>query len=173
MAGRARRFVQPKTRRTSQWLAFIASVTAVASGGAEVLIASLNAAALALRPFTVVRTHLRYQVISDQVAATESQFGALAVAVVSEEASAVGITAMPSPDTDRDSDLFYVYEDFVNDFTLLSAAGFNTWNPGGKIDSKAMRKVNSDQDIVLTVGAASASDGFGLYVAGRMLIKLH
>ncbi len=172
MAGRAGRQVRGPRRLTS-WFGIDATVTAVASGGAEVLIASLSAAALALRPFTIVRTYITYQVISDQVIATESQFGSFAMAVVSEEAAAVGITAMPSPDTDRDSDLFYLYEDFANDFTFLSAAGFNTWNPGGKVDSKAMRKVNDDQDIVLTVGAVSASDGFGLYTAGRMLVKLH
>ena len=57
-------------RRQTLWLGLgMNSVTMTAAGGT--LTHSLNAAALALRPFTIVRTIIAYQLQSDQAAAIE------------------------------------------------------------------------------------------------------
>ena len=70
-------------RCESLWI-FIspANVTLTAVGGT--LITSLNASALALRPFTVVRTHLELYMRSDQSAAAEDQSCAFGACVVSD-----------------------------------------------------------------------------------------
>ena len=58
-------------RRLTTWIGFNPVQTdglAVAGGSA---IFSLNAAALALRPFTIVRTHFEFALRSDQAGAIE------------------------------------------------------------------------------------------------------
>ena len=95
--------------------------------------------------------------------------------VVSDQAEAIGITAIPTPITDIESDLWYLHQFFLGDFLFLTSAGFNS--PTGvekSIDSKAMRKVNDGQDVVL-VGQSDivSGDGTTVMVAGRLLIKEH
>ncbi len=92
-------------RRKSLWLDFASIfVDRAALAAASVsLVSSLNAAALALRPFTIVRTRGLLIVQSDQVAATEQPFGALGLSVVTDQASAIGISAVPTPITDAGS----------------------------------------------------------------------
>jgi len=142
--------------------------TMSAEGG--LVLASLNAAALLLRPFTIIRSHYELQITSDQGAAPESQLGAFGVCVVSQQASAIGVTAIPTPVTDGGSDLFLVHQYY---------AGFGDTSVSDRaatritIDSKAMRKVNEDQDMVLVSEFDSQGEGQIIEVAGRFLIKLH
>jgi len=73
---------------------------------------------------------------------------------------------------DSKSDLWFIHQYLVNDFTFVSSVGFDA--AGGNrytIDSKAMRKVNEDQDVVLVGEFSSTGSGFTLMVAGRLLIK--
>ena len=53
---------------------------------------------------TVRRTILDYTILSDQVAVTEVQSGALGMIVVNDVVAALGITAVPGPVTDRNDD---------------------------------------------------------------------
>jgi len=98
----------PGPRRDTLWF-FIGSsvVNLTALGGT--LLTSLNAAALSLRPFTVIRTHLSVHLRSDQFAASEEQAAGVGMAVVSDEASAIGVSAIPTPVTDAASDLWFVH----------------------------------------------------------------
>ena len=114
--------------------------------------------------------------ISDQLIATEDQEVGYAKAVVSDQASAIGITAVPTPVTDSASDLFHVYEMLFGSFSFLSSVGYdqvggtrNVWT----IDSKAMRKVNDDQDIVTMIETSGTSEGVIVVSFTRTLIKLH
>ncbi len=159
-------------RRETSWLSIAATTTTLASGAA--LISSLNAAALALRPFTIVRTYLEIQISSDQASASEAQIGAVGMAVVSDQATAVGVTAVPTPTTEIGSDLFYLHQVCMSRMLLHTAVGVES--PRGRIysiDSKAMRKVNNDSDVIL-VGEADASQaGLIFDIMGRFLIKEH
>jgi len=161
------------SKRESSWFSVPPTQTTfTASGGT--LIASLNATGLAHRPFTIVRTHLLIGILSDQVTVNETQVGALGLAVVSDQAAAVGITAIPTPITDLGSDLWYVHQMAYNDLLIgpgnIIAGQTNLFT----IDSKAMRKVNDDQDVVI-VGELDGGTSFGfiLTVGGRFLIKEH
>ncbi len=95
-------------RRETLWLSVDATRTIVTAVGGT-LVTSYGAGALALRPFTIVRTRLLIFVQSDQAAAVEATFGAYGQAVVSDQVSAIGITAVPTPVTDLASDLWYVH----------------------------------------------------------------
>ncbi len=136
------------------------------------MVASLNAAALAFRPFTVVRTRIELYVRSDQVAATEDQSGAMGMAVVSSQAVAVGVTAIPTPVTEIGSDLWFVHQTIFN-AEFGDSAGGNGANRGHHwtIDSKAMRKVEDGQDVVIVIEDAGLGGGARFFIGGRMLIK--
>ncbi len=162
-------------RRETSWLFLAATQTALVSGSSAALVSVLNAAALGLRPFTIIRSHLEALIISDQQGATESQISAVGIAIVGDQATTIGITAVPRPASDAGSDLWFLHQWMLNDFTRGSdATGFQS-NAGThySIDSKAMRKVEDGQDLALVLENDTLSDGTAITLAGRVLIKLH
>ena len=165
----ARVIARPRARgsvRRSLWLPLDVTVATI-GGGQAVLLASLNAAALAMRPFTIVRTHMALYLQSDQAAAVETQSVAFGCAVVSDQAVGVGITAVPTPFTDMDSSLFFAHQVCFADAGTLTDRTI-----GGsyfQVDSKAMRKVDNGSDLVITV--ETFNYGVSLSSAGRILIK--
>jgi hypothetical protein len=147
-------------------------VTLTSTGTA--LLYTASAAEDALRPYTVIRTHLYLNIASDQVVASESGLMAVGFAVVSDQASAIGITAVPTPITDLDSDAWYLHQFLSTQFTLLSAVGFTGGtNKEINVDSKAMRRVEDGFDNIVTVEVSAGSDGIAIETAGRQLLKLH
>jgi len=162
-----------KNVRQTFWIAPAFTSTTVAPG-TPVIDTSLNAAALALRPFTIVRVRGVVVIASDQQAATEAQMAAYGEAVVSEQASAIGVTAVPTPVADGGSDLFYVYQLLLNRFKFVSSIGFDgTEGQVYTIDSKAMRKVEDGQDVVGVIEASATGNGTQILVSTRLLVKLH
>ncbi len=105
--------------------------------------------------------------MSDQSAATETQSAAIGWAVVSDQAVAVGVTAVPTPVSELGSDLWFVHQ-------YILARGINLADYQQiEIDSKAMRKVEEGSDVVVVGERGAASDGVQLLQAARFLIKLH
>jgi len=160
-------------RRSTVWVGIgFTQFTQTAPGGT--ITNSGNAQLLALRPFTIVRTHLEGLIFSDQEAADESQIGAVAGAIVSEQAVAIGITAVPTPVTDLGSDLFFLHQVMLNRFQLATASGFDgSSGTRYSIDSKAMRKVNEDQEAIFVAELSGVGSGWTMILGGRILIKLH
>ncbi len=168
--GRSRVVVGRTQRRKMTWIGFNLSVTVPASS--VVLMGTFNAAALGDRPFTIVRTRAMLHVLSDQAAVTESPFGAIGAMIISDQASAVGITAIPDPVANSDAPWF-LWEPWSLQFNFLSSVGFDA-NAGYSrmIDSKSMRKVNDNEDLAI-VATNSVAEGAIVRFIGRMLIKLH
>ena len=173
----ARQFTRGRGRagskRMTSWLT-IDGFGATVSNSA-VLVASLTTLEKAKRPFTIVRTRMEVFHSSDQTVANESQVAAIGLCVVSEQAEAIGITAVPTPETDAASDLWFVHQWILNEYTIVSGVAIDA-NAGQRysIDSKAMRKVNEDEDVVVVVeGATLFGGGSNILFAGRMLIKEH
>ncbi len=158
-------------RRESLWVAGDFATATLASTNAVALTHSPNAALLALRPYTVVRTRGFMYVSSDQTGASEIYTISMGHAVVSDQAQAIGITALPTPDTDRGSDLFFVFEDLFGRFEFISGVGTQERGIWKEYDSKAMRRVNDDEQCVVTVECPSTSGIISH--AFRTLIKLH
>ncbi len=159
-------------KRLTLWLDIPPAVTNVTAVGGTI-IQSLNAAALALTPFTVVRTHMLIAIGTDQLAADENQVAALGLAVVSDQAVAVGVTAIPTPVTDAASDLWFAHQYLMSQFDFGSAIGFANASREYAIDSKAMRKVEDGQDIVIVVEQSAVGFGATVTSAGRMLVKVN
>jgi len=175
MAGRATRFrgrTFAKSDRQAVWLGIDIDPVTIAAG-ATVLVATLNAAALALRPFTVVRTRAMINWGSDQAAASEAPLGALGLIVVSDQAAAAGSGSVPSPVGNTDAP-FFVWEPLISTFLFGDLTGFI--EPSGYnlvVDSKAMRKVGVNEDVAIQVGNTSSAEGAIAVMIGRMLVKLH
>ena len=149
----------------------LTTIVASANG----LVGLLSAGALLLRPFTILRTRMLISFESDQIAASERPFGSFGEIVVTSTASAIGATAIPSPGSttgDPNADWF-VHQNMAASLQFLSGVGFE----GNEathyvVDSKAMRKVGPDDDVVLMF---QEEGGFGavLGTQGRRLIQLH
>jgi len=170
----ARRFSNRRpivsAKRGNVWIGVDISATVVGAG-TKVLLGIYNAAALALRPFTVVRTRLIVHWSTDQFSATEKPVGAMGMIVVSDQATGIGATAVPDPISQSDAP-FFVWEGLVSEFTFATAIGFSV--RGGEVtvvDSKAMRMVGNNEDVAI-VGTNTSSVGADIVVIGRQLVKL-
>jgi len=160
-------------RRETKWFDIPPTRVTLAAADTANLLLVLTTAEKANRPFTIVRTRLVFQIVTDQDAADENYGCALGLAVVSDQATAIGVTAIPTPNTDRASDLWFLFEDLVASFGFGDATGFINDGASKYVDSKAMRKVEDGSDIAVVVESHNNSQGLLAFVAGRMLIKMH
>ena len=168
---RGSRFVRPAPR-SMVWVGTGLSVSTTTT--AATLLSSLNAAALGLRPFTVVRTRMGITLLSDQEAAGESSQGALGMVVVSDSAAAAGVASVPTPLTEVNTD-FFVYKPLFHVYAHDTNVGFQHIVGDASVhwvDSKAMRKVDLDDNIVI-VYEQRTQIGSLIAIEGRMLVKLH
>ncbi len=155
-------------RRQTEWFPSSDSSAAAALAAATfVFDQSLTTAEKAKRPFTVTRTVGSLFISSDQSAAIEFPFGALGFIVVSDKASATGVTAVPDPITQEGSDGWFVYRSF----------GVSGNPEEGRVlhefpfDSRAQRKVQDGEDIAVVISNASVH-GLSYILKFRLLIKV-
>ena len=129
MAHSRTRITRGLTRETF-WIFVTETIISLGSPSTAVLINSFSVGLLAVRPFTIIRTHGFFGIRPDQIAADENFDAALGFAVVSDQASAIGVTAVPTPFTDMGSDLFFVHQMLMARFEFLSSIGTrNTVDP--------------------------------------------
>jgi len=164
-------FRNNRMRRATQWLEGPFVSTTLASTNAVALTLVMTAAEKALRPFTVVRTRGTLHVRSDQTGALESYGAMMGMCVVSEQAVAIGVSAVPTPDTDLASDAWFVHESVFGVFGFVSGVGVLELGQTHRYDSKAMRKVEEGFEVIQVmecpVNSGTVQDSL------RMLIKLH
>jgi len=158
-------------RRMTQWAGSVDSTTSqTLAAGASVLDQSLSQATLGqLVPATVVRTRGNLWITSDQTSANEQGFGALGMAVVTEQARVAGVGSIPTPITNEANEQWFVWESFLGYFATGQG---ETWQRY-QFDSKAQRKVQEGDAIVVTLENASALFGLEYIIKFRMLLKLH
>ncbi len=160
-------------RRETLWAPIPFTIMTITGGGVA-LVATASASEDALRPYTVVRTHLHASLSSDQLIATETQVVAVGLAVVSDQASAIGVSAVPTPVTDLASDAWYLHQWIMNEMFFITGVGFEAgMNKEADWDSKAMRRIEDGFDNILVVEAPAGLDGLNISLAGRQLLKLH
>ncbi len=161
-------------RRETIWVGVQEVNVTLAAANSAALINTGGVGIAALRPFTVVRTRLTWFCRSDQTGALESYQAALGVAVVTDQASAIGITAVPTPFTDIDSDIWLMHETVAGIFLFISGSGVHP--VGGtlrQLDSKAMRKVEDGFNLSFMLENSGVSNGTTNLTSGRVLLKLH
>ena len=125
------------------------------------------------QPVTIMRTRGVLFVASDQVVASELTAGVMGMAVVSTPAATAGIASVPTPVTENFSDLFFLHQYYgLNVGTNSATTSLNTVKGFAyPFDSKAMRKVNDDESIIVTLENATTV-GINFAMMFRMLIKL-
>ncbi len=164
-------FVRPPAR-SNVWIGAGFSVQTVAASS-SVLLATYSASALALRPFTIVRTRLVIMFESDQDVGSERGQCVYTEQVVTQVATTAGIASVPTGITDTNAD-YYVYQPLFQRFRFKTAVGFAMHGNGltWVVDSKAMRKVGVLDDIAVVIENRLAT-GNDIQVEGRQLVKLH
>ena len=159
-------------KRETLWTNVTFGVDTLASG-TPVNITTLSATGLALRPFTVIRARGLFSVATDQEAADEVQMAAYGACIVSDQAQAIGVTAIPTPVTDSGSDLWFAYQLGFAQFRFGDATGFGNISKEFEIDSRAMRKVEEGQTLVEVIENSAAGQGVNTLTGVRFLFKLH
>ncbi len=163
-------------RRETIWFGGTSFNQTLAATTSVAFVQLLNASALALRPFTIIRTRGLIRVSSDQSTGSELYGASYGHAVVSDQAVAVGVTGLPTPTADSASDLWMVYEMLHGNLRLNTSVGIFEAGHERIIDSKAMRKVEDGQDLAILVeGPGAGLASMGSFITGftRILVKLH
>ena len=168
----ARRHGNSSPQRLTQWVR-----TDAGSGGTGYKSLAVGSAVIDQSlPFTtaatIIRTRGSVSTVSDQVAANEAPFGAYGICVVSNQAFAIGITAIPTPYTDADSDLWFVHGYWYCPFAFGSAVGFNNVSQRTDFDSKVMRRISEDETVVMVMENGDATGGISYRFDFATLIKL-
>jgi len=170
----ARRFPARKAggpKRQTTWIGPADQGYIALASTTKVLLASFDPSAAGLVKPTVVRTRGPLSVRPNVYSADVDIVGAFGVAVVSDQAFGIGITAIPGPFDDANWDGWFVWQSFSYRFELVDGTGdFYPASSEIEIDSKAMRKISQNETIVLVmqsqVGAMSISAPL------RLLFKL-
>ena len=154
-------------RRQTEWSGLAAQgYVGVADAGAT-LVSSIS--------FAEVATLIRHRgTISLQVTtpgADEDIVGAFGMGMVSSEALAVGVTAMPEPFSDSDWGGWMVWQPFAHHWEFQSGIGVLRADWEYIIDSKAMRKVGPNTALVTIV--ESFTGAFQIAETVRSLLLLH
>lgn len=153
-------------KRLAQWLApAVQGYTAVAATGATIL-----AFASFEEPLTIVRTRGQISVRPTVATADLDIVGAFGAAIVSTEAFTAGIASVPEPFSDADWGGWYVWRSFAYSMEFGTAVGVERLSWDFEVDSKAMRKLSSNETIVFV--AESIVGAFSITSSLRTLLKL-
>ena len=163
-------FQPRKAKRLTEWLAFTSNAPIVVPATTSLLFLSFSQVNLSeIVPFTIVRIHGRIVWGSDQEVANEQPIGAVGIAIVKEPARAIGITAIPTP-IDEASDDAWLMHRFLE--SRVTAASTDDRILNIEFDSKAMRRLEDGDSIVLTVENSSTVGAF-FNIQARILAMLH
>ena len=124
---------------------------------------------------TIIRCRGYFKGFTDQNTDTQTPFGAIGIAVVTANAFAAGVAAIPAPYSDSGSEkwLYHAYwGSHIQRAGAASGDGVTLQIADIEIDSKAMRKVTGDDVIVFMVENQSALDAMLYLFNVRMLFKL-
>jgi len=176
MARSFRRMIRGRSRSVREmiWAGTQFNEASIAANSV-VLLTVLNAAALAFRPFTIIRTHMLVSWATDQTSASEETLGALGKIIVSDQAAGAGVASVPDPSIDADAP-WYVWQPLAFK-SLAIGTPSNEFHPLTSrqyvVDSKAMRKVEGNETSVMVAANADSVHGARISVIGRFLLKLH
>ena len=141
----------------------------VASNG-KTIIASFDPAGIGLVKPIIVRTRGEVSAKVAAPGATAVIVGAYGLAVVSDRAFTAGAGSIPGPFTDASWDGWFVWRSFSMNWEFDDASGVRFSTKDQEVDSKAMRKVNDDETVVMI--AESQVGAFDISMPLRMLMKL-
>ena len=169
-------FRRSVVRRATEWIGFVSTGEfQIAAPSTALVLGTISQVELAdFVPFTLIRIRGWFSHRSDQAAASETYAGALGIAVVKEQARAVGGTSLPAPITDSGDDSWLYWTPFVGRIAVATSVGIVTeLYTNLIIDNKAMRKIADGDAFVVTAETAALGAGVNGLFFVRMLFKLH
>ena len=139
-----------RSKRQVTWIGTADQGYVAVASTAKVLLSSFDPFAVGIIKPTIVRTRGMYSIKPDVFTANLDIVGAWGVAIVSDDAFAVGITAIPGPFSDSNWDGWMAHEFFAVHLEDLGTA-VETVFPADvrfNVDSKGMRKVSDNETVV-------------------------
>ena len=165
-----RRVPSVSARRKTTWGGIQSFVYSTVAADTLVLLASFSAAGLAnIQKSTLIRVRGIVGVRSDQGAAFEDAQGAFGIAVVTDTAASLGVTALPDPVNDAAGDYWQTWQGLFSTPIQSTSARSPTQY---MVDSKAQRKLGDLDAIVLLFKNAHATHGMQVAVQLRFLFLL-
>ena len=160
--------VRAPQRRLTTWGGVQSNSYANVPAASKLFFASFSAAGLAnIQRSTLIRVRGIISVKSDQSGGIEDAMGAFGIAVVTDTARAVGVTALPAPSDDAAGDYWQTWQALFSppiDATID--------NELFMIDSKGQRKLSDLDAIVLMFENTHATHGMDVAVQLRFLFLL-
>ncbi len=153
------------SKRQTDWaFGFFTSAFIAIPANSKVLLSSIpSSTLLTFAPSTIIRTRGMVSVITDTGSATEQQIGSVGLALVSDIARAAGAASIPGPSQEATWDGWFVHQFFAQKFAFGTGVAFNSNAANNMtIDSKAMRKFETDQALVLMVQNDHATHAFDI-----------
>ena len=157
-------------RRQTTWVAPADQSYVSVASGVSAIIASFDPSTFALLAPTIVRTRGQVSVRPAAFNADVALAGAYGVCVVSSDAFAAGAASIPRPFDDADWGGWYVWRSFTYHFEFADLTGFARVSWEQEIDSKAMRKVTSNETVVMM--CESQTGGLQIAMPLRTLLKM-
>ena len=162
-------------KRFTTWGAVQSTEFVVMPASSKIFVASFSAAGLAnLARSTLIRVRGLITIRSDQQVAIEEASGAFGVAVVTETARALGVTALPDPVADAAGDYWQTWQAWTAP-PLMGAVASGSPSPSQMqyvIDSKGQRKLADLDAIVLMASNIHATHGAEIALQLRFLFLL-
>ena len=175
MARGRRQFVGRGSKRLTDWTFGLQSTAATnVPAASKVLVASIASSVLLdIAPATIIRAHGVFHISTDAPTASEFQIGGIGIGFVNEVARALGVTAIPGPVTDALWDGWFVHQFLAQRSLSQTSVGFASSQFGRTytIDSKAMRKFDSDVGLVFMAENTHASQAYSIVWFMRILVK--
>ena len=154
-------------KRMTEWSQYSGAGFAAVSAGGATLLSTIAFES----PGTLIRTRGLISIKPQSFAADVGIVGAFGIAMVSAEAAAVGITALPEPHSDADWGGWMVLQPFAFHYEFQDGSGGLLGSVQIEVDSKAMRKVGLSTVAIFI--AEGISGAFNIADESRLLLKLH
>ena len=169
----SRQFTSRGPRRKTSWIASADQGFVTIATNTSVLHQSFSVSPAApggSEP-TLVRTRGLISIHPSVFNADLEVVGAVGMGVISDQALAVGASAIPGAWTDAGSDIWFVWQPLALNFEFGSAVGTEVQGAVQfPFDSKAMRKLHDGESMVVMV--ESQAGAFDCAVSFRQLLKL-
>jgi len=149
-----------KKRQTEWGICSVPTGFSSINASAKTILVSVPAATLSPEsPATIVRSRGLLTITPDVSSASRTLTGAFGIGFVNEVAGLLGITAIPGPATNCDWGGWFVWQAFQGESQVATAIGFagaNAWSLQYEIDSKAMRKFEEGQRLMMVIENTNA-----------------
>ena len=153
-------------RRLTEWSSLAAQGYVTVAAAGATLISSVSFE----DPGTIIRSRGIISVKPTTHNSDQDFHGAFGIGLVSAEALAVGVTALPEPFSDADWGGWMVWQPFSFNWDFSDLTGQRFGSIQMAIDSKAMRKVEPSSAMVFV--AESFGGAFSITEQVRLLLKL-